>query len=228
VAKPGTTTEYFLLTFSFSCSWMSNCTTRLSQVKRSTKFHFQITPFSPQDQFRQNIINLIRSSFMPTTDSSPIPGLKKIAPYWFPYTTMTKMRWIGRELLEVVSTEFRDRSMEYYVRFLPCQKRFAQLTLFFYRDTHSNRVSQPLTAKSRNPIRNYGTEIASSTSLPNSSFRKSQPLRNRNVVHRHEPPVTSTPVRVLYHDVEREFLVVDKPGSIVRSFRLHTPFSPFP
>lgn len=43
-------------------------------------------------------------------------GLKKIPPYWYPYTTMTKMRWIGRELLEVVSTEFRDRSMEYYVR----------------------------------------------------------------------------------------------------------------
>jgi len=43
------------------------------------------------------------------------PGLKKIPPYWYPYTTMTKMRWIGRELLEVVSTEFRDRSMEYYV-----------------------------------------------------------------------------------------------------------------
>jgi tRNA pseudouridine synthase 9 len=42
-------------------------------------------------------------------------GLKKIPPYWYPYTTMTKMRWIGRELLEVVSTEFRDRSMEYYV-----------------------------------------------------------------------------------------------------------------
>ena len=29
---------------------------------------------------------------------------------------MTKERWIGREILEVVSTEFRDRSMEYYVR----------------------------------------------------------------------------------------------------------------
>jgi len=28
---------------------------------------------------------------------------------------MTKQRWIGRELLEVVSTEFRDRSLEYYV-----------------------------------------------------------------------------------------------------------------
>ncbi|KAF7980138.1 hypothetical protein HWV62_39577 [Athelia sp. TMB] len=42
------------------------------------------------------------------------PGLKKIAPYWYPYTTMAKGRWYGREILEMVSTEFRDRSMEYY------------------------------------------------------------------------------------------------------------------
>ena len=46
----------------------------------------------------------------------PAPGLKKVPPYWYPYTTMAKERWLGRELLEVVSTEFRDRSMEYYVR----------------------------------------------------------------------------------------------------------------
>ena len=43
------------------------------------------------------------------------PGLKRIPPYWYPYTTMAKGRWLGREILEVVSTEFRDRSMEYYV-----------------------------------------------------------------------------------------------------------------
>lgn len=45
------------------------------------------------------------------------PGLRKVPPYWYPYTTMAKMRWLGREILEVVSTEFRDRSMEYYVRY---------------------------------------------------------------------------------------------------------------
>ena len=43
-------------------------------------------------------------------------GLKKMPPYWYPYTTMAKERWLGREILEIVSTEFRDRSMEYYVR----------------------------------------------------------------------------------------------------------------
>ncbi|TFY70093.1 hypothetical protein EVJ58_g33 [Rhodofomes roseus] len=36
----------------------------------------------------------------------------------------------------------------------------------------------------------------------------------RNVVHRHEPPVTSTPVRIVHHDKERGFIVIDKPGSI--------------
>lgn len=41
--------------------------------------------------------------------------------------------------------------------------------------------------------------------------------RVENVVHRHEPPVTAKPVKVLLHDTEREFIVVDKPGSIVRS-----------
>ena len=211
---------------------MSSSATLLSQVKRSTKVHFQISPFSPQDQFRQNIINLIRSSLMPTTDSSPIqqpPGLKKIAPYWYPYTTMTKMRWIGRELLEVVSTEFRDRSMEYYVRSLPCQKWFPQPILFFFQryalesgvTTVNGEIAKPDT-KLRDGDR---IEYVSSHFSPSINLK---PLRNRNVVHRHEPPVTSTPVKVLYHDVEREFLVVDKPGSIVRSFRLHTPFSTFP
>ena len=44
-------------------------------------------------------------------------------------------------------------------------------------------------------------------------------ISSRNVVHRHEPPVTSKPVKVLLHDAEREFITVDKPGSIVRLLR---------
>lgn len=38
---------------------------------------------------------------------------------------------------------------------------------------------------------------------------------SRNVVHRHEPPVTASPVKITLHDKERHFLVIDKPGSIV-------------
>ena len=37
-------------------------------------------------------------------------------------------------------------------------------------------------------------------------------------MHRHEPPVTSTPVKVLLRDEKREFIVIDKPGSIVGVF----------
>jgi hypothetical protein len=57
---------------------------------------------------------------VPTPAPAPAParaGLRKIAPYWYPYTTMAKGRWLNREILEIVSTEFRDRSIEYYVWF---------------------------------------------------------------------------------------------------------------
>lgn len=41
----------------------------------------------------------------------------------------------------------------------------------------------------------------------------------RNLVHRHEPPVTGTPVKILLQDDAREIIVVDKPGSIVSVFK---------
>lgn len=41
--------------------------------------------------------------------------LLKIAPYWHDYATHAKARWIGRELLEVYTNEFRDRTKEYYL-----------------------------------------------------------------------------------------------------------------
>ncbi|TRM68824.1 hypothetical protein BD626DRAFT_543810 [Schizophyllum amplum] len=106
------------------------------------------------------------------------PGLKKIKPYWYPFCTMAKERWIGREILEVVSTEFRDRSMEFY--------RYA---LESGVTTINGKVAHPQTI-----VRN-GDRI-------------------ENMVHRHEPPVTSTPVKLLLHDKERGFIVVNKPGSI--------------
>lgn len=97
----------------------------LSQINRSTKAHIPLLNLPAYDQFKHNLFNLVKATLMTPQHEDDWkakqvpapPGLKKIAPYWYPYTTMTKMRWIGRELLEVVSTEFRDRSMEYYVRF---------------------------------------------------------------------------------------------------------------
>ncbi|KAF7350891.1 PseudoU-synth-2 domain-containing protein [Mycena sanguinolenta] len=109
----------------------------------------------------------------------PTPvGLKKVQPYWYPYTTMAKLRWLNRELLEVVSSEFRDRSMEYY--------RYA--------------------------LESGVTTVNGKVARPDTIIKNGD--RIENIVHRHEPPVTSTPIKILHHDVEREFIVVDKPGSI--------------
>lgn len=79
--------------------------------------------------------------FVPSAESSTTPRkrerhpwLRYCEPYWHPYRTSTKQRWLGRQILEVVSTEFRDRSVEYYVSpvkvrgILPLLRRF----VFFY------------------------------------------------------------------------------------------------
>ncbi|TFY63006.1 hypothetical protein EVG20_g6502, partial [Dentipellis fragilis] len=127
---------------------------------------------------------MVTAALAPADEQEPAfapsarPGLRKIAPYWYPYTTMAKGRWFNREILEVVSTEFRDRSVEYY--------RYA---LDSGVTTVNGRIAKP------------GTIIRNGDRL-------------ENIVHRHEPPVTSTPVRILHEDPEREFIVIDKPGSI--------------
>lgn len=90
------------------------------QIQRSTRDHLPRVQLPIREQFRQIIFNLIQAAMVESAvDTKTIitqTGLRKTVPYWYPYTTMAKMRWLGRELLEVVSTEFRDRSMEYYVR----------------------------------------------------------------------------------------------------------------
>lgn len=42
-------------------------------------------------------------------------------------------------------------------------------------------------------------------------------LINSNTVHRHEPPITNDSILVLHIDREREFIVISKPGSVVRT-----------
>ncbi|KIY51459.1 pseudouridine synthase [Fistulina hepatica ATCC 64428] len=107
-----------------------------------------------------------------------VKGLKKIPPYWHPYITMAKERWLGRELLEVVTSEFRDRSTDFY--------RYA--------------------------LESGVTTINGKRASPETIIRNGD--RIENVVHRHEPPVTATPVKIILNDKEREFIVIDKPGSI--------------
>lgn len=41
-------------------------------------------------------------------------GLRKVTPYHYTYNTFCKERWRGREILDIFSSEFRDRPAEYY------------------------------------------------------------------------------------------------------------------
>ncbi|PWW79605.1 pseudouridine synthase [Tuber magnatum] len=58
-------------------------------------------------------------------NSPPVPqysfedGLRRVPPYQFSYNTYCKERWRGKGVLEVFSTEFRDRPLEYYVCSFP-------------------------------------------------------------------------------------------------------------
>ena len=65
-----------------------------------------------------------------TTPADPWPrpyyledGLRKVAPYHFTYNTFCKQRWRGQELLDIFSSEFRDRPLEYYVSRLRNERR---------------------------------------------------------------------------------------------------------
>lgn len=56
----------------------------------------------------------------PPCDPWPAPyylesGLRRVAPYHYTYNTYCKQRWRGRELLDIFSSEFRDRPLGYYV-----------------------------------------------------------------------------------------------------------------
>ncbi|CAE6510551.1 unnamed protein product [Rhizoctonia solani] len=131
------------------------------------------TPLAPNDL--QDVVS--KTSRQPGAEHFT-PGLKRVPMYWHPYRTMAKQRWWGREILELVSTEFRDRSIEYY--------RYALESGVV---TVNGVIAKP------------GTIIKNGD-------------RIENMVHRHEIPVTSTPVKILHRDDEHGFIVIDKPGSI--------------
>ncbi|KAJ1023537.1 hypothetical protein NDA16_003154 [Ustilago loliicola] len=55
------------------------------------------------------------SSSASTSVTTLTDGLRKTTPYWYEFQTYSKLRWFGRELIEIMTTEFRDRTKEYYV-----------------------------------------------------------------------------------------------------------------
>lgn len=107
----------------------------LADLNRFTsRVHLPLTSVPAKIEFRRVVSRMLNAAMSTestgtTTRSYLTPnGLRKIEPYWYPYTTMAKGRWLGREMLEVVSTEFRDRSIDYYV----------SLSIFDFSPRHSH------------------------------------------------------------------------------------------
>ncbi|CEH11695.1 RNA pseudouridylate synthases [Ceraceosorus bombacis] len=50
-----------------------------------------------------------------TSNREPCGALRTCKPYWHAFETRAKQRWQGRSLVDIFVTEFRDRTLEYYV-----------------------------------------------------------------------------------------------------------------
>lgn len=105
-------------------------------------------------------------------------GLRKTQPYWYEFQTYAKLRWFGRELIEIMTTEFRDRTKEYYVWAI-----------------HKGICTVNGEKADIHQVIGDGDKIC-------------------NSVHRHEPPVTDEPIKIIHRDDDEGLLVIVKPGSI--------------
>ncbi|CAL9728808.1 bifunctional protein Rib2p [Monosporozyma unispora] len=103
-------------------------------------------------------------------------NLRKIEPYYFTYKTFCKLRWRDKNLLDVFTSEFRDRSKEYY----------------------------------KEAIENGSVYLDDEPATLDSVIRNGQLITHK--LHRHEPPVTAIPVKIVHQD--DNILVIDKPSGV--------------
>jgi hypothetical protein len=74
-------------------------------------------------------------------------GFRRVKPYHYTYNTNCKERWRGRTLVEIFTSEFRDRKPEYYVREIsPYQDERENRKLTITREKPSKTASSKSTA----------------------------------------------------------------------------------
>ncbi|KAF3010084.1 hypothetical protein E8E15_000061, partial [Penicillium rubens] len=103
-------------------------------------------------------------------------GFRRVTPYHFTYNTNCKERWRGRQLVEIFTSEFRDRKPEYY----------------------------------RKALEDGLVQVNGVTARPETTLKNGQVISH--TLHRHEPPVTSLPVGIIYED--DDLMVIDKPAGV--------------
>ena len=102
--------------------------------------------------------------------------LRKIKPYFFTYKTFCKERWRDMKLVDIFTSEFRDREPEFY----------------------------------RKTIASGQVLVDGEPANLDTVVRNGQLISHK--LHRHEPPVTSKPIGIVFED--ENLLVIDKPSSI--------------
>ncbi|KIO28870.1 hypothetical protein M407DRAFT_71186 [Tulasnella calospora MUT 4182] len=118
----------------------------------------------------------------PTDSTTRNLRLRHCPPYWHANRVRAKGRWLDREILEMVSTEFRDRSVEYYA------------------------------SPHKYALRIGATRVNGKPAPPGTIIRQGDLIENMR--HRHEPPITSIPVKIVHRDEQNGFIVIDKPPSV--------------
>jgi tRNA pseudouridine synthase 9 len=114
-------------------------------------------------------------------------GLRKVYPYYFTFNTFCKERWRGKSLLEVFSTEFRDRPVEYYEAAIAAGTVCVMAT-----DKRTVLAGAPMRAGLDTIVSN-GDMIS-------------------HTMHRHEPPVTGQPIGIVYED--DDIIAISKPAGV--------------
>ncbi|KAA8912902.1 DRAP deaminase [Sphaerosporella brunnea] len=114
-------------------------------------------------------------------------GLRKVYPYYFTFNTFCKERWRGKSLLEIFSTEFRDRPVEYYAAAIAAGTVCVVAT-----DKRTVLAGAPARAGLDTIVQN-GDMIS-------------------HTMHRHEPPVTDQPIGIVYED--DGIIAISKPAGV--------------
>ncbi|KAK4860985.1 hypothetical protein LT330_004716 [Penicillium expansum] len=137
----------------------------------------QMTPSKPVVQTPEKTPDVL----VTPCDPWPAPyylegGFRRVTPYHYTYNTNCKERWRGRQLVEVFTSEFRDRKPEYY----------------------------------RKALEDGLVQVNGVTARPETILKNGQVVSH--TLHRHEPPVTSLPVGIIFED--DDLLVIDKPAGV--------------
>ncbi|GMG54772.1 unnamed protein product [Ambrosiozyma monospora] len=123
-------------------------------------------------------------------------GLRYVEPYMYDKYTTAKGPWVGKTILDVMSTLFIGRNIQYYKDLI----NSGGLTV-----TRSIYTQDPETSQKKRV-----KKVISGPSLFEEVLQSRDLVHNQ--VHRHEVPVADSPIRVIEETLD--YLIIDKPAGI--------------